>query len=128
MVGAGIVLGTEFATPSSAEEKEGSTVRSLYYIWRICIKSEKRSQFREKFSDLTRFNEGLPKGSSFEAVYETFIGKGNGPDFQIWFRVPNLATFEAEATAKGVSKFHEELRDYLDPCCPTQNSFVKQIA
>jgi hypothetical protein len=123
MVAGGIVLGSALA-PALADEK---VQLPLSYVWWLCIKPEKRDQFRKNFSDLSRFNVGLPKGSSFEAVYETLIGKGNEPDFQIWFRVPSLTAFEAEGTQEGIRKFHEEIKEYLDPFCPPWNRFLRQI-
>jgi hypothetical protein len=130
---AGVALGSGIATSAFAEEKaspeakdEGS--RLLSYVWCIDIRAEKREQFRHKFSDLSRFNMGLPAGCKFEAVYETVIGKRDEPPFQIWFRVPNLATFEAAATADAVRKFHDELKEYVDPSFRPCNFILKQIA
>jgi hypothetical protein len=34
--------------------------------------------------------------------------------FEIWFQVPNLATFEAAAKTEAIHKFHDELEEYID--------------
>ena len=130
---AGVALGSGIATSAFAEEKGGPQAKEdgphpLSYVWCIDIKADKREQFRQKFNDLSRFNTGLPTGCKFVAVYETVIGKRDEPPFQIWFRVPNLATFEASATADAVSKFHEELKEYMDPSLRPCNFILKQIA
>jgi hypothetical protein len=127
-IGSGIALGSEFAALAWASEEKEENAPPIHYVWGVDIKVEKRSEFRKKFSNLSRFNKGLPQGSSFEAVYETFIGKGNEPAFQIWFRVPSLSAFEAEATTEGIRKFHEELEEYLDSCLRPCNKFLRQIA
>jgi hypothetical protein len=130
---AGVALGSGIATAAFAEEKESPQAkveapRPLSYVWCIDVKADKREQFRQKFNDLSRFNTALPTGCKFDAVYETVIGKRDEPPFQIWFRVPNLATFEAAATADAVSKFHEELKEYMDPSFRPCNFILKQIA
>lgn len=130
---AGVALGSGIATSALAENKESSEakkggLRPLHYVWCIDIQPEKRAQFRQKFDDLSRFNTGLPDGCKFEAVYETVIGKRDEPPFQIWFQVPNLATFEATATADAVHKFHEELEGYMNLSFRPCNFILKQIA
>jgi hypothetical protein len=102
--------------------------RPKIYLWCIDIKPDQRKEFRETFTDLSRFNKGLPPGCKFEAVYETVIGKRDEPAFQIWFRLPDLATFEAAATADAVRKFHKELEKYIDLSFRPTNMILEQIA
>ena len=98
------------------------------YLWYIDVRPEKRKAFRKAFSDLSRFNKGLPAGCKFEAVYETVIGKrSHEPPFQIWFLLPDLATFEAAAVTEAVRKFHEELEEYIDPSSRPSNMILKKI-
>jgi len=98
------------------------------YIWHIDVKPEKREAFRKAFRDLSRFNKGLPAGCKFEAVYETVIGRrSDEPPFQVWFLLPDLATFEAAAVTAAVRKFHDELAEYLDPSFRPCNMIVKKL-
>jgi hypothetical protein len=127
-LGSGIAISTFAQDDKEKSEAKKGRLGPLHYVWWIDIKPGKREQFRHKFDDLSRFNAGLPEGCKFEAVYETMIGQGNEPPFQIWFQVPNLKTFEEAAAADAVHKFHEELEEYMDLAFRPSNKVLKQIA
>ncbi|HVZ19116.1 MAG TPA: hypothetical protein VG897_18505 [Terriglobales bacterium] len=99
----------------------------LGYVWRVDILPSKVAEFRQQFADLSRFNEILPEGARFTAVYETFIGRRDEPRFQIWFQLPDLATLEDPAMQKAVSYFHQELQQYLDPNRNPWNEIVRAV-
>jgi hypothetical protein len=127
-LGSGIAISTFAQDEKESSEAKRRRLPPLHYVWCIDIKPGKREQFRQKFDDLSRFNGGLPDGCKFEAVYETVIGKGNEPPFEIWFQVPNLATFEAAAKTEAIHKFHDELEEYMDLAFRPSNVVLKQIA
>jgi hypothetical protein len=122
------VLASALAEGQEKADADQVTVHPLKYVWHIDIKPGKREEFRHKFSDLSPFNKDLPEGCKFEAVYETIIGKGDEPPFQIWFQLPSLAAFEAAATKEGVRRFHEKLEDYIDQSFRPSNLIVRKIA
>ena len=109
-----------------AQQKEYCP-RPLGYVWRIDVLASKCAEFRDKFSDLSRFNEGLPDGARFTAVYESFIGRRDEPQFQIWFQLPNLAALEDPYMQKAVANFHQELMQYLDPSRHAWNEIVRAV-
>jgi hypothetical protein len=99
----------------------------LGYVWRIDVLPDKCAEFRKKFCDLDRFNKDLPLGAGFAAIYETFIGKRDEPQFQVWFQLPSLAALEDPSMQKAVAKFHEELGKYLAPNHRPVNEIVRLV-
>jgi len=107
--------------------KTGPCVSPHGYVWRIDVVPSLCREFRERFADLSRFNENLPEGARFAAVYENFIGRRDEPRFQVWFQLPNLAALEDPAMQKAVARFHQELEKYLDPNHRPWNEIVTAL-
>jgi len=97
------------------------------YVWRIDVLPDRIADFRKNFTDMSRFNKDLPRGAKFAAVYETFIGKRDEPQFQIWFQLPNLAALDDPAMQKAVAGFHKELSKYIHPNHRPWNEVVRLI-
>jgi hypothetical protein len=97
------------------------------YVWRIDVLPGKVADFRKQFCDLSRFNKELPSGARFACIYETFIGKRNEPQFQVWFQLPSLAALEDRNMQKAVASFHKELDKYIDPSHRPWNEIVRLL-
>lgn len=90
---------------------KGDGMSKVLYFWELDVVAEKRGAFHAALAGWRELNAEFPEGVELMGVYETFVGHGLGPHYQLMLSAENLSKLEAAEHSPALAKLHDAVRD-----------------